>query len=149
MDEITISPPRPDDYPDWRRLFEGYATFYKRPMNDAIAKRVWGWLLDPQHVFEGLVARTGDDRVVGLAHFRAMPRSLTGTIGGFLDDLFVDPNLRGQRVADRLIEAMTSIARQRGWSLIRWQTADNNYRARGVYDRLATRTMWITYQIDL
>jgi hypothetical protein len=48
-----------------------------------------------------------------------------------------------------LIEAMTKLGRGRGWTLIRWRTADDNYRARGVYDRLATRTMWITYQIDL
>ena len=41
MSEVTIAPPRPEDKPDWRRLFEGYATFYERPMNDAIADRVW------------------------------------------------------------------------------------------------------------
>jgi hypothetical protein len=32
--------------------------------------------------------------------------------------------------------------------MIRWTTADDNYRARGVYDRLATRTTWITYDMD-
>jgi GNAT superfamily N-acetyltransferase len=149
MDDITIGPLRPEDQADWRKLYDGYATFYKRPMNDEIAGRVWRWLLDPAHELEALVARTGDGRVVGLAHFRPMPRPLTGTTAGFLDDLFVEPNLRGKRVADRLIAAMAEVARQRGWTLIRWLTADNNYRARGVYDRHATRTGWITYQLDL
>lgn len=149
MEEISIGPPEPHDYAGWRRLYEGYATFYKMPMTDAIAGTVWGWLLDPAHALEALLARTGDGRVVGLAHFRPMPRPLTGTTAGFLDDLFVDPALRGQRVADRLIEAMAERARGRGWTLIRWLTGDNNYRARGVYDRLATRTAWITYQMDL
>jgi hypothetical protein len=32
---------------------------------------------------------------------------------------------------------------------VRWRTADDNYRARARYDKVATRTMWITYQIDL
>lgn len=35
--------------------------------------------------------------------------------------------------------------------MIRWTTADDNDRARGVYDRLATRTTrttWITYDMD-
>lgn len=149
MEEITIGPPQAQDYADWRRLFEGYATFYKMPMDDAIAGRVWQWLFDPGHVLEALVARNRAGRVVGLAHFRAMPRPLTGTTAGFLDDLFVEPALRGKRVADRLIEAMAALGRERGWTLIRWLTADNNYRARGVYDRLATRTYWITYQKDL
>lgn len=148
MAEIIIAPPRPQDYAGWRPLYGGYATFYNMPMDDEIAGRVWGWLLDPQHVLEALLARDGD-RVVGLAHFRAMPRPLTGSTAGFLDDLFVDPRLRGRRVADALIEAMAALGRERGWALIRWLTADNNYRARGVYDRLAKRTMWITYQMDI
>jgi hypothetical protein len=44
---------------------------------------------------------------------------------------------------------MSAIGRTRGWTMIRWRTADNNYRARGVYDRVATRSMWLTYEIDL
>jgi GNAT superfamily N-acetyltransferase len=149
MSDVTITPPRPEDKPDWRRLYEGYATFYKRPMDDAIADRVWAWIDDPAHVLEALVAREASGRVVGLAHFRAMPRPLTGTMAGFLDDLFVDPAFRGSAVADRLIGRLKEIGQERGWTIIRWLTADNNYRARGVYDRWATRTGWITYQIDL
>jgi GNAT superfamily N-acetyltransferase len=149
MAEITIGPPRAEDFADWRRLYEGYATFYKMPMNDEIAGTVWGWLLDPAHPLEALLARAGDGRIVGLAHFRPMPRPLTGSTAGFLDDLFVDPALRGSGLADRLLEAMGETGRRRGWSLIRWLTADNNFRARGVYDRHAQRTMWITYQMDL
>jgi GNAT superfamily N-acetyltransferase len=149
MDETTIAPPRAEDYGDWRRLYEGYATFYKRPMDDALAGRVWGWIHDPAQVLEALVARTAQGRLVGLAHFRAMPRPLTGSMAGFLDDLFVDPTCRGTGTADRLIAAVADLGRARGWTIIRWLTADDNYRARGVYDRLATRTGWITYQIDL
>jgi GNAT superfamily N-acetyltransferase len=149
MEDIAIGPPQPADYADWRRLYQGYATFYKMPMDDAIAGRVWGWLLDPGHGLEALLARSAARGVVGLAHFRAMPRPLTGTTAGFLDDLFVAPELRGQRVADQLIEAVAALGRARGWTLLRWLTGDNNYRARGVYDRLAIRTMWITYQMDL
>jgi GNAT superfamily N-acetyltransferase len=149
MAEITIGPPEERDFADWRRLFEGYATFYKRPMDDAIAGRVWGWVNDPAHGLEALLARDPSGRVVGLAHFRAMPRPLTGSTAGFLDDLFVDPGLRGQGVGRRLIEAVAATGRERGWTILRWLTADDNYRARGVYDRVATRTLWITYQIDL
>jgi GNAT superfamily N-acetyltransferase len=148
MTGITIGAPLAEDKPGWRRLYEGYATFYKMPMSDEIADRVWSWLHDPAHSLEALVARA-DGRVVGLAHFRAMPRPLTGSDAGFLDDLFVDPAFRGGRIADRLIEAMAEIGRERGWKVIRWITADNNYRARAVYDRHATRTGWITYQVDL
>jgi GNAT superfamily N-acetyltransferase len=149
MDDIAIGAPVATDKPDWRRLFGGYAAFYRMPMDDEIADRVWGWINDPVHNVEALVARTREGRVVGLAHFRGMPRPLNGSTAGFLDDLFVDPAFRGGRVADRLITALAEIGRARGWTVIRWLTADDNYRARGVYDRHAKRTMWITYQIDL
>src|SRR5216683_1565214 len=75
MAEISIAPPRPEDYPDWRRLYDGYAAFYKMPMDDAIAGRVWQWLLDPQHALDALLARDHGGKVVGLAHFRAIPRT--------------------------------------------------------------------------
>jgi GNAT superfamily N-acetyltransferase len=149
MEDISISAPQSADYAGWRRLYQDYATFYKMPMDDAIAGRVWAWLLDPAYPLEALLARSAAGAVVGLAHFRPMPRPLTGTTAGFLDDLFVAPELRGRRVADGLIAAMAELGRARGWTVIRWLTADDNYRARGVYDRVAKRTMWITYQMDL
>jgi hypothetical protein len=33
--------------------------------------------------------------------------------------------------------------------VIRWITAEDNYRARGVYDRVAVRTPWVTYDIKV
>jgi GNAT superfamily N-acetyltransferase len=149
MDDIAIAPPRPEDHADWRRLYDGYAAFYKSPMTDVIAGRVWGWLFDPTHPLEALVARNAAGGVVGLAHFRAMPRPLSGSTAGFLDDLFVDPDWRGRRVADRLIAAIAALGGERHWTKLRWITADDNYRGRGVYDRVARRTMWITYEMDL
>jgi len=39
------------------------------------------------------------------------------------------------------------MALDRGWDVVRWTTADDNYRARSTYDKLATRTTWITYDM--
>ncbi len=149
MTELTIAPPAIADKDGWRGLYDGYAAFYKMPMNDAIAERVWGWIHDPNHVLEALIAKDGSGRLVGLAHFRAMPRPLSGGVAGFLDDLFVDPAARGGGVGKRLFEALQEMGRARGWALFRWLTADDNYRARGLYDQIGKRTMWITYQMDL
>jgi GNAT superfamily N-acetyltransferase len=149
MDDLTIAPPRRGDKAEWQRLYEGYAAFYRMPMDDAVAGRVWDWLHDAAHPLEALVARDGEGRLLGLAHFRAMPRPLTGTTAGFLDDLFVAPEARGRAVGSRLLDAVAAEGRRRGWSLVRWLTADDNYRARTLYDRVGKRTQWITYQIDL
>jgi GNAT superfamily N-acetyltransferase len=124
----------------WRRLYDGYATFYEREMTDQIAGTVWGWLQDPAHELEGALA-LHEDVPVGLAHYRRMPSPLRGADVGFLDDLFVDPARRGGRIGEALI------ARERGWGVVRWITADDNYRARTLYDRLARKTLWNLYEL--
>ena len=134
---------------DWERLYAGYAEFYRVTQTPEMRARVWGWIMDPAHEVKALVAEDEAGRAVGLAHYRPFARPLAASTGGYLDDLFVDPACRGQRVADALIAAVAEEGRRRGWSVIRWITADDNYRGRGVYDRLATRTMWITYEVKL
>ncbi len=130
---------------EWGRLYAGYAAFYKVEQTEAMRETVWTWLMDPAHEVKGLVALGEAGEPAGLAHYRPFARPLRASTGVFLDDLFVDPTMRGQRLADALIEAVAAIGRQRGWTLLRWITADDNYRGRGVYDRLAARTTWITY----
>ncbi len=134
---------------DWERLYAGYAAFYKVEQTPEMRARIWGWIHDPAHEVRGFVAEDASGRAVGLAHFRPFARPLSASTGGFLDDLFVLPEARGGRVADALIEAVAEEGRRQGWSVIRWITADDNYRGRGVYDRLATRTTWITYDKKL
>jgi GNAT superfamily N-acetyltransferase len=57
--------------------------------------------------------------------------------------------MRGKRVADALIAAIAEEGRRKGWSVIRWITAEDNHRARAVYDRVAKLTPWRTYDIPL
>lgn len=149
MAEITIGSPREEDKHAWRELYEGYRRFYKMPENPQVAETVWQWILDPSHATECLLAREPTGRMVGLAHFRDLPRPLSATTAGFLDDLFVTPDARGAGVADALIAAVSDIGRERGWSWLRWFTAEDNYRARALYDRVADLSQWKTYQIDL
>lgn len=149
---IDVGPPTEADHAAWRRLFDGYATFYGREMTDAIAATVWGWIQSADPRFGGLVARLdpGDGagrRAVGLLHYRDMESPLRGAMAGFVDDIFVDPAARGRRVGEALIAGCAAIGRERGWPVIRWITMDDNYRARGLYDRVARRSMWVTYEL--
>jgi GNAT superfamily N-acetyltransferase len=145
--KLTIEPPNEADRGAWRRLFDLYAEFYRMPMDDGIAGRVWGWIHDPAHPVKGLVARDAAGTVVGLAHYRGMPSPLRGTEIGFLDDLFVPPEARGARIGEALIAAVADEARQRGWVAVRWITAEDNARARKLYDRVAKKTHWVTYEV--
>jgi GNAT superfamily N-acetyltransferase len=144
----TVRPLLPEDEARWRDLCAGYAAFYKIEQTEAMASRVWGWLLDPAHSVEGIVAVDRSGQVQGLAHYRDFARPSSASMGGYLDDLFVDPDLRGEGAADVLLTELKRIGRERNWTVIRWITADDNYRARGKYDRFAVRTPWITYDMQ-
>lgn len=145
----TIRNPKPADRDAWGALYAGYAEFYKTEQSAEMRDVVWSWLLDPANPEEALVAEAPDGTLVGLAHFRPYPRPLHASTCGYLDDLFVDPSYRGSGVADELLTRLRGIALERGWEMVRWTTADDNYRARGKYDQVATRTTWITYDMPV
>ena len=136
------------DRPAWERLYGGYGEFYGTGQTAAQRATVWAWLADPGHTVEGLVAEDSDRGLVGLAHYRPFSRPLSATTGCYLDDLFVDPDARGRGVAVALLEALAQLATDRGWSVVRWMTAEDNLKARRMYDRLASRTGWVTYDLD-
>ncbi|HXV24907.1 MAG TPA: GNAT family N-acetyltransferase [Alphaproteobacteria bacterium] len=142
-----ICKPAEEDCSGWGSLFERYAAFYRMPMDEATAGRVWGWLQDPHHPVMGVIAKTPDGQILGLAHYRPMPSPLQGADICFLDDLFVIPEARGQRIGEALIQAVVQEARARGWPAVRWITAEDNDRARRLYDRVAKKTHWVTYEV--
>lgn len=143
----SIDTPAPADRADWEQLYRGYATFYGAPMNDGILETVWSWIVAPEQPFHCILARDQAGKSVGFMHFRPMYSPLGGTMAGFLDDLYVEPAARGAGHVDRLFQALAAEARERGWPVVRWITRDNNYRARGVYDKVALRSDWITYEL--
>ena len=142
-----IRPIGPEDRDSWETLYRGYADFYKVGTDVEKLDSLFSWLMDPTHVCEGIVALDAQARLIGLAHYRAMPSPLRGAEVGFLDDLFVDPSSRGSGAAEALLRHVDAIARMKGWPVVRWITRDDNYRARGLYDRLALRSDWITYEM--
>jgi len=143
---------RADEFDAWTRLFRGYADFYNWPTSGDHQRRIWGWIHDDRTV-EALVAVRVDaaGREIGapegLAHLREWVRPLRGAVCGYLDDLYVEPSVRGRGAVQALYAEMSRLARERGWAIIRWTTADDNYRARNFYDKVATRTTWITYDM--
>lgn len=146
---VTVRAVAADDRAAWGRLYAGYADFYRVSQTPEMRDTVWGWLHDGAAQSEGVVAEDADGKVIGIAHFRPFARPLSASTGGFLDDLFVDPDCRGSGAAEMMIRHIGDLGRARGWTVIRWITADDNYRARAVYDRLSERTKWVTYDLKL
>lgn len=144
---LRVRPVREDDFDQWRVLYRAYADFYGVRQSEAMAARTWNWLLDPGFEAHGLMVEDTHGHLVALAHYRSFARPLSASVGCFLDDLFVDPARRGTGAADLLLAELARLAGDNGWSVVRWITADDNYRGRGKYDQHATRTTWITYDM--
>ena len=136
------------DKKQWEKLYKSYSDFYKVKMNDKILQTVWKWLHDKSHEVNGLVYEV-DGNIVGLAHYRRMPSPLRGQDIGFLDDLFVDPEYRGQRIGEKLINKLKEISKSKKWNLVRWITREDNLRAKSLYNRVSEKTTWDVYELKL
>jgi len=146
--QYTVKALEKSDRNQWEKLYRGYADFYQVPMNDEILNCVWEWVFDTQKQFFAFVVKDETGVAVGFMHFCEMASPLRGANVGFLNDLFLDPNCRGNGIVDLMFEHLKKVTQEQGWPFIRWVTADNNYRARAVYDRVANKTQWLTYQLD-
>jgi ribosomal protein S18 acetylase RimI-like enzyme len=146
---LTVNYVAQQDRTQWQTLYHGYAEFYRVPMNTEILNTVWGWIHDESDPFFGLIAKDQDGIALGFMHCREMASPLRGALVGFLDDLFVAPDARGRGVVEALYESLGDLARERSWPFVRWMTAEDNDRARAVYDRVAEKTEWVTYQMGV
>jgi GNAT superfamily N-acetyltransferase len=144
--DVVVRPVEPADREAWAALFAAYRQFYALEEEPAVVDRVWEWLCDQAHQLNALVALV-DGEVVGFAHHRFYVRPSEGGCGLFLDDLFTLPAVRGRGVARALINRLADLARDRGCEKVRWVTAPDNLTAQRLYDDMADRTEWLTYDL--
>lgn len=143
---LTVRPVTATDQEAWTGLYRGYREFYRLTPDDEVVQRTWRWVLGGEHELAGLVAVDGD-AVLGFANIRRFARPSTGTMGIFLDDLYTTPEARGRGVATALLTRIAEIAHDSEASVVRWITADTNATARRLYDQVASKTSWLTYDM--
>ena len=134
------------DKETWNKLYNKYADFYKVPMNKNILNTLWGWIHDETHVIRGICFEL-EGKIVGIAHYRTMPRPIKGQYIGFLDDLFVEPEFRGQKIAQKLIVHLKSLSKSNNWNGIRWITHSSNANAKKLYDKIGNNTGFVLYEL--
>ncbi|TKD18342.1 GNAT family N-acetyltransferase [Rhodobacter capsulatus] len=144
---LTIAPVTPADRADWQALFRAYAAFYR---TDAIAAeaQVWDWIQSEAEPYWADIARDADGAALGLVQYSLMHRSLSGGMVVYLSDLFTLPQARGKGVGRALIDHVRDFARARGYSSVRWLTAETNTPARALYDSYAPASGFILYAVS-
>ena len=132
------------DYEGWARLYRGYKEFYQVPAEEADLQTAFEWVLDENHPQYGFVVEE-NGVLIALAHYQVHPNPLAATYRMYLNDLFVDPDYRSKGCASAIIETLVTICRNEGFERLRWVTAEDNYRARSLYDKLAQKSGFIIY----
>lgn len=145
---ILVTSLAASDRTQWEELYYGYAEFYNMPMDQEILDKIWTWIFDENNTFYCLIAKDASGSALGLMHYREMPSPIRGSAVGFLDDLYVSSEFRGAGVVDALYNALKAEAIKYNWPFVRWITAEDNYRGRNVYDKIAEKTHWVTYQMN-
>ena len=137
----------PRDKQAWAPIFKAYIEFYKASVADDVLEETWTRLMsgiDGFHI--GFVAVDETDMPVGIAHVLFHRSTWSKTYYCYLEDLFVRPDIRAGGIGRSLVEAVYREADARGASRTYWTTQEFNYRARGLYDQVATKSPFIQYR---
>ncbi|MBI1383915.1 MAG: GNAT family N-acetyltransferase [Rhizobiales bacterium] len=143
----TIRPLALADRSAWQPLWDGYLTFYRQSLAPEVTDHVFARLCSGDPSFVGLVAENDGGGLTGLAHYVIHPSTWSMTSYCYLEDLFVDPDVRGRGIARALIEAVRQRAVAERCDRLYWATQEFNYRGRTLYDKVAARTPFILYEI--
>ncbi len=143
---VNIRKAEPRDEPRWRELWDAYTRFYEREPNEAVTRQTWARILDPTSPVDGVVAET-DAGVIGIANYIVHDSTSALSPVCYLQDLFVDPHFRAAGVGKQLIDWLLAEMTARGWSRVYWQTKENNYRARGLYDKYTPHSGFVRYVV--
>jgi GNAT superfamily N-acetyltransferase len=148
---VEIGPATDRDLPALLPLLRAYCEFYESgPSDDGLMAMARALIAEPDAEGILLVARDGDGGPVGFATVGWKWSSLRAARIAVMEDLFVAPEARGQRVADALIRACAARTRELGAPVLSWMTATDNHRAQAVYERIgATGGPWLEYELEL
>lgn len=145
---VTIRTIEARDEARWRALWEGYCRFYEYKLTEAVTQHTWARIMDPASPVHAIVAERAGEGVIGLANYVIHENTWTLTPVCYLEDLFVDPERRAAGVGKALIDWLVAQMKQQHWSRLYWNTRENNYRARGLYDKYTPHSGFVRYVIS-
>lgn len=145
---IVVRPIKAADRQLWEPLWNGYLDFYGKHISRKTTDFTWRRLTRSGDI-HGLIAVNRDGEGIGIVHFFYHPS--TSTIGGncYIQDLFVSVSARRCGAGRDLMLAAVDAARRKGSAVVYWHTEEFNGAARRLYERIAKRSPFTRYNIDL
>ncbi|MFK0275882.1 GNAT family N-acetyltransferase [Ensifer sp. NPDC090286] len=145
---LTIRAATGGDEADWRRLWAGYVAFSGSELAEDIIDGTWNRLIDP---VAPLFARLAilDGQVVGFAICQEQLATFFRHPICYIEDLYVDPDARGQGVARAMIDDLIAHCQDKGWDRLYWYTEADNATARRLYDRYSGTDEHVRYKVNI
>jgi GNAT superfamily N-acetyltransferase len=105
-------------------------------------------LFGPARVAEALLAFSGN-QPVGFALYFSTFSTFVGRPGIYLEDIFVEPEHRGQGIGAALLTRIARTARDRNCGRLEWSVLTWNEPSIGFYERLGARRMeeWRVFRL--
>jgi GNAT superfamily N-acetyltransferase len=140
---LSIAPLEPSERARWSALWSEYQRFYGIVIPPEVSDATWQRLHNGR--IHGLGARSDAGELVGIVHYLFHEDTWSLAPACYLEDLYVDPSLRGSGCGRALIEAVAREAQLAGAASPYWLTHETNSVARRLYDRLAKNHGFIQY----
>jgi ribosomal protein S18 acetylase RimI-like enzyme len=142
-DETLIRPGEARDLPAVIALVRGLAEFEKLPGPDAAAEERFARDLGKR--YEMLVAETnaegGAPAIIGYALYFYTYSTFLALPSLYLEDLYVDPALRGRGIGERFMRRLAAEAETQGCGRFEWTVLDWNVRAQKFYKSLGAELL--------
>jgi len=145
---VTIRAIEEKDKNQWLNLWAGYLEFYKSTISIEQTELTWKRLINNELKMFGFVAES-EEGVIGFTHCLFRPSTWTETDYCYLEDLFVDPNIRGKGVGRALMDKVVELAKEKKSKRVYWTTQELNKTARILYDSITPVSEFVQYRLKI
>ncbi len=146
---ISVRPIAEADKSRWFELWAGYIDFYQASVADDVSEFTWWRLLTEIEPAWGRVAVHPEHGIVAIMNYVLHVNLWAKNPVCYLEDLYTDPAYRRLGAGRALIESLAETGKKEKWHRLYWMTDKDNKTARKLYDKLATETNWMRYDISL
>ena len=145
---LTIRAIEEKDKDQWLKLWAGYLEFYKSTITPEQTELTWKRLINHEQKMFGFVAES-EEGVIGFTHCLFRPSTWTETDYCYLEDLFVNPNIRGKGIGRALMNKVFELAKVKNSKRVYWTTQEFNKTARVLYDSITPVSEFVQYRLPI
>jgi GNAT superfamily N-acetyltransferase len=145
---LTIRAIEEKDKDQWLKLWAGYLEFYKSTISPEQTELTWKRLINNELKMFGFVAES-EEGIIGFTHCLFRPSTWTETDYCYLEDLFVNPNIRGKGVGRSLMDKVFELAKEKKSKRVYWTTQEFNKTARVLYDSITPVSEFVQYRLPI